>query len=215
MDTTKKFDGRAKDYTTGRPGYAMKLIDYLYREYGINESSVIVDIGSGTGKFAKHLIERGSEVYCVEPNEDMRGVAESELGKYNNFHSVQGNDENIMLESDFADYITTAQAFHWFNVKKFKQECSRIIKKGGKIFLIWNVRDHTDLVNQKLYQIYSKYCPDFKGFSGGIKKDDPRIKEFFNDQYDYVSFDNPLYFDKEKFIARSLSSSYSLKERCC
>lgn len=61
-------------------------------------------------------------------------------------------------------------------------------------------------------KIYSAYCPDFKGFSGGIKRDDKRIKSFFNDKYDYVSFDNPLLFDREKFIARSLSGSYSLKE---
>ena len=43
-------------------------------------------------------------------------------------------------------------------------------------------------------------------------KDDPRIKLFFNDQYDYISFDNPLFYDREKFIARNLSGSYSLKE---
>lgn len=212
MDTTLKFDGRAKDYITGRPSYAEALIDCLYSDYGISESSVVADIGSGTGKFAKHLLERGSEMYCVEPNEDMRSVAERELCGYTNFHSVQGNAENTTLETGSVDYITTAQAFHWFDVKKFRQECSRIIKNNGKVFLIWNVRDNTDLLNQELYQIYSKYCPDFKGFSGGIEKDDPRIKEFFRGQYDSVSFDNPLYFDKEKFIARSLSGSYSLKD---
>ncbi|MCR5227946.1 MAG: hypothetical protein K6E27_12115 [Eubacterium sp.] len=45
-----------------------------------------------------------------------------------------------------------------------------------------------------------------------IIKDDPRIKKFFGGDYDYLSFDNPLFFDKEKFIARSLSGSYSIKE---
>lgn len=212
MDTTIKFDGRARDYIVGRPSYAEKLIKCLYRDYGISESSVIADIGSGTGKFAKHLLERGSEVYCVEPNEDMRSIAESELSGYKNFHSVLGNAESTALETGSFDYITTAQAFHWFDVKKFRQECLRIIKNNGRVFLIWNVRDNSDLLNRELYQIYSKYCPDFRGFSGGIEKDDPRIMEFFRGRYDYVAFDNPLYFNKEKFIARSLSGSYSLKE---
>ena len=212
MDTTMKFDGRAKDYITGRPSYAEELIDCLYSNYGISESSVIADIGSGTGKFAKHLLERGSEVYCVEPNNAMRCIAESELCGYKSFQSVLGDAENTTLETGLVDFVTTAQAFHWFDVKKFRQECSRIIKNNGKVFLVWNVRDNTDLLNRELYQIYSKYCPDFKGFSGGIEKDDPRIKELFNGQYDYVASDNPLYFDKEKFIARSLSGSYSLKE---
>lgn len=212
MDTTKKFDGRAGDYTVSRPSYAIELIDCLYSNYGVTETSVIADIGSGTGKFAKHLLEKGSEVYCVEPNDDMRCVAECELCGYTNFHSVQGNAENTTLGNGFVDFITTAQAFHWFDVKKFKQECMRIIKNNGKVFLIWNVRDNEDLLNQELHQIYSKYCPNFVGFSGGIEKDDQRIKEFFNGQYDYVAFDNPLYLDKERFIARSLSGSYSLKE---
>lgn len=212
MDTTRKFDGRAKDYTASRPSYAPELIDHLYSKYGISKSSIIADIGSGTGKFAKHLLERGSDVYCVEPNEDMRCVAESELREYTNFHSVHGGAETTTLETDSVDYVTTAQAFHWFDVKRFKQECSRIIKDNGKVFLIWNVRDNSDMLNQELYQIYSKYCPNFKGFSGGIVQDDPRIKEFFDGQYDYVAFSNPLYFDKEKFISRSLSGSYSLKE---
>lgn len=212
MDTTKKFDERAKDYTVSRPSYAIELIDYLYDNYDISKLSIIADIGSGTGKFAKHLLERGCEVYCVEPNEDMRSVAEGELCEYINFHSVQGDAENTMLEDRFVDCITVAQAFHWFDVTKFRKECSRIINDGGKVFLIWNVRDNSDLVNQELYKIYSRYCPNFKGFSGGIVQDDQRIKEFFDGEYDYVSFDNPLYFDKEKFIARSLSSSYSLRD---
>lgn len=212
MDATKKFDGIAKVYTVSRPNYAIELIDYLYKNYGISKTSIIADIGSGTGKFAKHLLDRGSEVYCVEPNEDMRCIAEKELHEYLNFYSVKGDAENTTLDDSFVDYITTAQAFHWFDVNKFRQECSRIIKNNGKVFLIWNVRDNLDLINQELYNIYLEYCPDFKGFSGGIVHDDPRIKEFFNGQYDYVSFDNPLYFDKEKFIERSLSGSYSLKD---
>ena len=212
MNTTKKFDGRATDYTASRPSYALELIDYLYSNCGITKSSMIADVGSGTGKFAKHLLDKGSEVYCVEPNSDMRDVAENELCEYQNFHSVMGDAENTTLKNDSIDYITTAQAFHWFDVSKFKQECSRIIKSGGAVFLIWNVRSNSDLLNRELFQIYSTYCPNFHGFSGGIEKDDQRIKEFFNGNYDYVSFDNPLLFDRERFVTRSLSSSYSLKE---
>lgn len=212
MDTTKKFDGRATDYTTSRPSYAWKLIDYLYSNFGITNCSIIADIGSGTGKFAKHLLDKGSEVYCVEPNRDMRCVAEKELYMYQKFHSVNGDAENTTLANDSVDFITTAQAFHWFDVSKFKQECLRIIKSGGSVFLIWNVRNNSDLLNQELYQIYSTYCPNFRGFSGGIEQDDQRIKDFFGGKYDYVSFDNPLFFDRETFIARSLSSSYSLKD---
>lgn len=211
MDTTRKFDGFAADYTTGRPGYAKELIDCFYNEFGVSEKSVIADIGSGTGKFARHLLERKSEVFCVEPNYDMRRAAEIELGRYPNFNSVNGNAAGTTLEYGSVDFITSAQAFHWFDVRLFKKECSRILRNKGTVFLVWNVRDD-DRINQELYRVYSGYCPDFKGFNGGIKKDDQRIRNFFDDRYDYVSYDNPLFYDKEKFMARSLSGSYSLKE---
>ena len=211
MDSTRKFDGYAKDYAVGRPSYALDLINCLYERYGISEKSVIADIGSGTGKFAKHLLERGSQVYCVEPNDDMRQTAEKELGCYENFHSVAGNAQCTNLDDGFVDFVTTAQAFHWFDVSGFKRECMRIMKKGGRVLLIWNIRDESDVVNQELQEIYLRYCPNFIGFNGGIRKDDRRIRDFFDDRYDYVSFDHPLSFDKEKFMARSLSGSYSLK----
>ncbi|MBR2555863.1 MAG: class I SAM-dependent methyltransferase [Aeriscardovia sp.] len=212
MDNTKNFDGYANDYTVGRPQYAGELIDYLYSENNLTESSVIADIGSGTGKFTAQLLVKGSEVYSVEPNADMRRIAEKELSSYKNFHSVCGDAENTNLGERSVDFITTAQAFHWFDVQKFRAECARILNDGGKAALIWNVRNMSDPVNQELYKIYTKYCPRFRGFSGGIVKDDHRIKEFFDGKYDYVSFDNPLRLDRETFIARSLSGSYSIKE---
>jgi len=212
MGTSNIFDGYAGDYTVGRPGYAPELLECMYGKYGMSRKSVIADIGSGTGKFAKHLIERGSEVYCVEPNDDMRRTAENELGAYSNFHSVAGDAENTSLADESVDFITTAQAFHWFDVERFRQECNRILKKDGKVFLIWNMRDETVGLNQDMLKIYTKYCPDFRGFNGGIKTDDERISAFFRSQYDYIAFNHPLYLDKEKFIARSLSGSYSLKD---
>ena len=44
-----------------------------------------------------------------------------------------------------------------------------------------------------------------------VGPDDIRIKEFFADEYEYLEYDNPLFYDKETFISRSLSGSYSLK----
>lgn len=215
MDSTKKFNEIANEYTKSRPSYASEFIEYLFNESKISDSSVIADIGSGTGKLSKQLLNKGCKVFCVEPNNDMRIVAENELSKYTNFTSVAGSAENTLLEDKSVDFITTAQAFHWFDTKSFKTECNRIIKPGGKVFLIWNTRVNDALINQELYRVFSAYCPDFKGFSGGTKPHDDRIKFFFDNDYEYISFDNPLYFNRDKFISRSLSGSYSLKKDDC
>ncbi len=212
MDNTKKFDGIANEYTQSRPSYAAEFIECLLSKYYFSAPSVVADIGSGTGKFAKQLLDKGCNVICVEPNTDMRLVAEKELCEYPNFKSIVGSAENTMLPDSSVDFITTAQAFHWFDTKRFKDECFRIIKPNGKTFLIWNTRNTEALINQKLHSVYSKYCPSFKGFNGGTNPHDDRIKYFFDNNYEYITFDNPLYFDREKFINRSLSGSYSLKK---
>lgn len=212
MNTANKFNGRAKDYAAGRPSYSPELVEFLYENYKNLAGSVVADIGSGTGMFAKLLLDRGSEVYGVEPNSDMRNMAVKRLGGYEKFHAVAGSAEHTALADGSVDYVTVAQAFHWFDVDKFRQECRRILKCGGRVFLVWNVRSASDSVNQELGRIFSEYCPSFKGFSNGIERDDERIKAFFGGAYDYVSFDYRLDFDREKFIARCLSSSYSLRE---
>lgn len=212
MDNTQKFSGLANDYTIGRPAYANTFIEGLYSRYGFSKQSVIADIGSGTGKLAKQLLEMGSFVYCIEPNDDMRKITIEELGKYKGFRSVDGTAAETKLNDKSVDHITSAQAFHWFDISSFKKECKRILRNNGSVFLIWNMRDMSSEINQVSFEIYSKYCPNFKGFGGGIQKDDIRIKQFFEDKYEYAEFDNPLFYDKNTFISRSLSGSYSLKK---
>lgn len=212
MDSTKKFSKKAKFYTAGRPAYAKEFIDELYSEYGFTEQSVIADIGSGTGKLSKQLLDRGSTVYGVEPNGDMRKTAEKELGEYRRFSSIHGTDSYTGIEAHSVDFVTVAQAFHWFDLILFQKECRRILKKSGKVFLIWNIRDISWEINKKSVEIFSKYCPEFHGFSGGMSEDDGRIQKFFGNEYEKIEFENSLVYDKETFINRCLSGSYSLKK---
>ncbi len=46
----------------------------------------------------------------------MRNTAESELSSYKNFNSIKGDAENTKLADHSVNLITTAQAFHWFEV---------------------------------------------------------------------------------------------------
>lgn len=212
MDNTKKFSGRAEDYTKGRPGYPQTLIDCLYTEYGFSDSSSIADVGAGTGKFSRQLLDRGSRVYLVEPNDDMRNMAQKELSNYDNAVLVNGSADMTGLEDNSIDFVTAAQAFHWFNADAFCKECKRILKSDGKVVLVWNTRDMSSEFNIKSYEIYKKYCPAFKGYHGGMRDDDKRISDFFGNNCIKINCENPLVFTKEKFIIRSLSASYSLKE---
>ncbi len=208
-----RFSGKADNYAKGRPSYSAELLEYMEEKLGLSSEKVVADIGAGTGIFSKQLQERGCKVFCVEPNDDMRAAAVTTLSGCDNIVIVDGTAEATTLEDASVDLITVAQAFHWFDVEKFKQECQRILKPNGAVALIWNHRD-TETEFSKAYQsIFAKYCPNYKGFSGGLQKDDERIRQFFNGKYAYAEFENNITYDRQQFVTRCLSSSYALKPR--
>ena len=212
MDNTQNFTGRAQAYTAGRPSYAAELLDRLYADYGFSAASAIANVGSGTGKFSRQLLDRGSEVFCVEPNGDMRAAAEAELAGYPRFHSIDGTADDTTLGAHAVDFVTVAQAFHWFDGERFRAECRRILKPGGRVVLLWNTRVLTAPLNQACIDLFTQYCPRFHGLNGGVQEDDMRIQSFFRGKYERITCDNTLYFDRERFLSRILSSSYSLRE---
>ena len=82
------------------------------------------------------------------------------------------------------------------------------------MILVWNSRDETSELVRENDVIIRKYCPDFKGYSGGTRgaeKDDD-FKDFFSGGYDIKAFRNELTFDKQGFVGRNLSGSYAPKE---
>ncbi len=210
----RKFDDKGKIYAKFRPTYPREFIEYLFSKTHICEQSVIADIGSGTGILTGQLLDKGNRVFAVEPNSDMRRIAEDDLRKYALFTSVAANAEHTTLPDRSADLITVAQAFHWFDRDAFRKECRRILKPGAYVALVWNSRDENSALVAENDRINRKYCPAFKGFSGGtrgpVAEDD--FRDFFTGDYEKKTFVNDLVFDLSGFIGRNLSASYSLKE---
>ncbi len=208
-----KFNGMGKVYSKYRPSYPLNFVDYLFTDVGMSQSSIIADVGSGTGILTRQLLEKGSNVYGIEPNADMRIIAETNLNNFPGFTSVSGSAENTTIDDNSVDYITVAQAFHWFDREKFKKECQRILKPEGKVILVWNTRDNENELVIENYEVNRKYCPNFKGFSDGMygKTNNDDFSDFFNGEYETKVFLNNLIFDMDGFIGRNLSASYALK----
>jgi 16S rRNA A1518/A1519 N6-dimethyltransferase RsmA/KsgA/DIM1 with predicted DNA glycosylase/AP lyase activity len=70
-DPTKRFSDRVDNYVKYRPTYPPEVLDYLKTECNLTSKSVIADVGAGTGIFTKLLLDKGYEVFAVEPNEQM------------------------------------------------------------------------------------------------------------------------------------------------
>ncbi|HEX3034835.1 MAG TPA: methyltransferase domain-containing protein [Thermodesulfobacteriota bacterium] len=206
---TQRFSTRAKYYDQYRPGYPEEIISFLKGECGLSSSSIIADIGSGTGILSRLFLRNGNIVFGIEPNREMREVAEELLKEYPNFRSVNGNAEATNLDGKRVDFATAGQAFHWFGVEKSKEEFRRILKPGGWVVLIWNDRRTDSTPFLQAYEgllinfgtDYKKV--DFKNFDAGV------FTSFFDKEgFNVRLFDNFQIFDLESLKGRVNSSSY-------
>ena len=212
MNSKERFGSKADKYKKFRPTYPKAVIDYLYSIVGFSEESNIADIGSGTGIFSRLLLERGSQVYCVEPNNEMRHIAENDLSKFNNFHTINAAAENTKLEDKSMDFITVATAFHWFDRQAFKAECHRILANNGKVVLIWNLRDvNAEFVNKE-HKIRLDYFIGRKSARVNTGEPEDCVNFFANDMYELTTFINSTLVDRETYIGINLSSSYAPSE---
>lgn len=210
MDNTNRFDGKANLYAKARPKYAAGLLTYLKDTQEIAAGSTFADVGSGTGIFTEQLLHCGYWVYAVEPNGDMRQKAEARLSGKQGFVSVDGTASHTGLPEGSVDFVTAAQAFHWFDADGFRKECQRILKPGGKVILVYNVRDEGAAVTQALAKLRHQYNPEFHGFSNGMS--DAGCRAFFARKCEVYRADNTQIYDRDGYVNRVLSSSYSLKE---
>ena len=66
------FSAEAHSYARGRPEYPAEVLRWLTDNLNVGTGKVVVDLGAGTGKFTKLLVQTGADVTAVEPVEAMR-----------------------------------------------------------------------------------------------------------------------------------------------
>jgi ubiquinone/menaquinone biosynthesis C-methylase UbiE len=206
MDSKKRFSNRVENYVKYRPGYPQEAIEFIFERAKLNDKSVIADIGSGTGILTKYFNDRVSKIFAVEPNDEMRTAAETLLKSQKNFVSVNGSAERTTLDDNSLDGIIVAQAFHWFDRNKVKQEFKRILKKNGLVILLWNSRLTNTPFLTEYELILKKYANDYSEINHqNLSKAD--LDNFYS-EYKKRAFANRQFFDFEGLIGRVQSSSY-------
>ena len=131
--------GAATDlYERIRPEYPQAAIDILVRELGIARGRTILDVGAGTGKLTRALVRTGASVIAVEPLSEMRERLAETVPLAVPF---DGTAERMAIRDSSVHAIAVAQAFHWFDGDRALAEFHRVLGPGGRVGLIWNVRD--------------------------------------------------------------------------
>ena len=124
-------DGWADDYDRGRPSYPVDALDIAL----LPETAEAIDLGAGTGKLTRLLVDRFARVFAVEPAAAMRRVLERAAPRAT---VLEGRAEAIPLGDDSADAVFSAEAFHWFDHDAAVDEIARVLRSGGALVLLWN-----------------------------------------------------------------------------
>jgi len=208
-NSTQRFSSRVDNYVLYRPGYPPEVLETLQRDCGLTSSSVVADVGSGTGLLTKVFLDNGNSVFAVEPNQDMREAGERSLGGYPRFTSVDGTAEATTLPSHTVDLVTAGQAAHWFDLAQARAEFARILKPNGWAVLVWNERKTASTPFLVEYENLLVACgTDYSQVRH--ERTTERIGSFFDPaSYQSKTFQYRQTFDYASLQGRLLSSSYT------
>lgn len=208
MDSTQRFSNRVEDYARYRPGYPPQVLETLRRDCGLSAESVIADVGCGTGILSRVFCNAGHRVYGVEPNASMLDEARKSLRDYEKFVAVLGRAEATTLKAALVNFVSAAQAFHWFDPAATRREFGRILKPGGWVVLLWNERRMDATPFMMAYeQLLVRFGVDYHKVKPLWNK--TSLPEFFGSGgFRKAVFDNPQIFDRIGLTGRILSASY-------
>lgn len=123
-------------YEAGRPGYPPEAVAWLLDP----APSVVVDVGAGTGKLTRALIGDGREVIAVDPDPAMLDTLRAGIP---DIATYVGTAESLPLSGGSADLVTLGQAWHWVDPVAGSAEIGRVLRPGGTLGLVWNIRDES------------------------------------------------------------------------
>jgi len=118
-------------YERGRPSYPRDAV----RRAGLPRGSTVLEVGAGTGKLTRLLVDEFSRVVAVEPDPRMRSrfavVCAGAL-------LVAGVAEALPVGDASVDAVFVAEAFHWFDHRTAVAEFARVLRPRGALVLMWN-----------------------------------------------------------------------------
>jgi ubiquinone/menaquinone biosynthesis C-methylase UbiE len=126
----------ADAYERSRPGYPPQAVTWLVGPTPCR----VLDLGAGTGKLTRALVAAGHDVLAVDPSPPMLDMLRRSLPAVD---VRKGAAEALPVADADVDVVVVAQAFHWFDQDRALSEIARVLRPGGRLGLVWNLRDET------------------------------------------------------------------------
>jgi SAM-dependent methyltransferase len=158
------FGQGAQTYARGRPDFPQAALEWLTNDLHLGPGKMAVEPGAGTGKFTRLLVQTGADVVAVEPVAEMLALlAAAQPG----VRALRASAQSMPLATASADAVICAQSFHWFATAAALAEIRRVLKPGGMLGLIWNVRDRSVAWVEALTHIVNRHEGDAPRYDDG------------------------------------------------
>jgi SAM-dependent methyltransferase len=151
---TRGFETAGERYERGRPDYPAEAIDWMVAHLGLTTGARVLDIGAGTGKLTRPLLERGLDVIAVDPVDGMLATLRATAPRAD---VRAGQAEALPLADDAVDGIVAGQAFHWFASAAALDEFARVLRPPGRLALVWNRRDLDQPLQAEIGRLIAPY----------------------------------------------------------
>lgn len=133
-DWAHSFGGVAEAYERGRPSYPAEAVRWMLGD----QPRTVLELGAGTGKLTRTMVELGHDVQATDPDAAMLALLEA---KVPGARTAVASAEDVPLADASVDAVVAAQAFHWFDLDRALPEAARVLRPGGRICLVWNQRN--------------------------------------------------------------------------
>ena len=130
------FGAVADTYARVRPTYPPEAVRWILPD----AAARVLDIGAGTGALTSVLVATGLHVTAVEPDPEMRRVLEARVPTAD---VRSGRAEELPLGDAEVDAVLGAQMWHWVDAEEAVAEVARVLRPGGTLGLLWNLRDES------------------------------------------------------------------------
>src|SRR4029079_8416121 len=134
LQRAQSFGDVAEAYQQARPTYPKHAVEWVL---DTAPGHHVRDLAAGTGKLTRTIIAAGGNVTAVEPLDGMRAQLQA---AYPDVPVPARPAEQIPLDDESVDAVLVGQAFHWFDAGAALDEIARVLRPGGVLGLLWNIR---------------------------------------------------------------------------
>jgi SAM-dependent methyltransferase len=128
-----RFGRDADVYNAYRPEYPPQLFDAILTEVPLDRRSCAVDLGAGTGKSTRALLDYFPQVIAVEPDALMAGKLRLSAPRAS-VRLIPAED--LALNPASVDLVAIAHAVHWMDVPRVTANIAIWLRAGG-VLAIW------------------------------------------------------------------------------